>query len=264
MKLELIHAGPVEQPKPVKLLFVHGICTGAWVWERSFLPYFAGLGYESYALSLRGHGNSEGQNKIRDFALNDFADDVAWAMGEIGAPAVAIGHSLGGAVVQNYVKRGGKAAGAVLFCAVPPHGLIRASAELLAHNPALAHELRKALFHGLRAANLDVIENGLFSHPSAPELRRLLFERMDDVAERASRQVIGWTPFAPLPWAMLKLLVIGGGRDWFVPAACVRLTAIYYGVRSVIVKDGAHAIMLDKNWRDAADPIAHWLEKTFG
>lgn len=263
MHLELIHAAPSELRRPVKLLFVHGICTGAWVWERSFLPYFAELGYESYALSLRGHGKSDGQNQIRDFALSDFADDVAWAMKEIGAPAVAIGHSMGGAVVQNYIKRGGKAAAVVLFCAAPPHGLFRASVEMLAHNPGLAHELRTALLQGLHAANLDVIEKGLFSHPPAPELRRLLFERMDDVAERASRQVFGWTPFAPLPWAMPKLLVIGGGRDSFVPPACVRLTAMYYGARSVIVNDGAHAIMLDKNWRDAAEPIAHWLEDTF-
>ncbi|MGB8737884.1 MAG: hypothetical protein WCD20_17500, partial [Rhodomicrobium sp.] len=126
------------------------------------------------------------------------------------------------------------------------------------------HELRKALMHGLHAANLDVIERGLFSHPPEPELRRFLFERMDDIAETASRDAIGWMPFAPLPWAMPKILVIGGDKDWFVPSGCVRLTAIYYGVRSVIVKNGAHAIMMDTNWRDAADPIAQWLEKSFG
>ncbi len=264
MHLELIHAAQGGQQRPVKLLFIHGICTGAWVWQRSFLPYFAGLGYQSYALSLRGHGGSDGHNKIREFTLSDFADDVDWAIREIGAPVVVIGHSLGGAVVQNYVKRGGKAAGAVLFCAVPPHGLVRASAAMFARNPALAYELRKAFFHGLRAANLDVIENGLFSHPPEPELRRLLFEQMDDIAETASRQVMGWPPFAPLPWAMPKLLVIGGDRDWFVPSGCIRLTAMYYGVRSFIVKNGAHAMMMDSNWNDAAGPIAHWLEKSFG
>ncbi len=264
MHLELIRVPPEGQRKPVKLLFIHGICTGAWVWEQSFLPYFAGLGYESYALSLRGHGKSEGREKVRQFELGDFADDVDWAVKQIGAPAVLIGHSLGGAVVQNYVKRGGKAAGIVLFCAVPPHGLLRASAAMLTHNPALAHALRKVLLSGLNAANLDVIQSGLFSHPPTPELHRLLFERMDDIAETASRQAIGWAPFAPLPWAMPKLLVIGGDSDWFVPQGCVRLTAIYYGVRSVIVKNGAHAIMMDRNWRDAAEPIAQWLEKSFG
>ncbi len=263
MHLELIHSPAEGQGKPVKLLFIHGICNAAWVWQRNFLPYFSTLGYESYALSLRGHGNSAGREKIRQFGLSDFADDVEWAFEQIGAPAIVVGHSLGGAVVQNYIKRGGKAAGAVLLCAAPPHGLLRAAAHMQTQNPGLARELRTALARGLRAANLDVIENGLFAHPAAPELRRLLFERMDDIAEEAGRQALGWTPFAPLPWAMPKLFVMGCSKDWFVPASDVRLTAIYYGVRSHIVQNGAHAIMLDANWRDAAGPIADWLASTF-
>ncbi len=263
MTLELIHTAAEGKTKPVKLLFVHGICTGAWIWERSFLPFFAGLGYDSYALSLRGHGKSAGREKIRQFVLGDFADDVDWAVKQIGAPVVVVGHSLGGAVVQNYVKRGGKAAGIVLFCAVPPHGLLRATAVLLAQNPPLANELRKAIARGLQAADLEVIENGLFAHAPAPELRRMLFERLDGIAETAGRQAFGWVPFTPLPWSMPKVFVIGGERDWFVPSGCVRMTAIYYGVRSVIVKNGAHAVMLDGNWRDAAEPIADWLTASF-
>ncbi len=263
MTLELLHYAADGQAKPVKLLFIHGICTAAWVWERSYLPYFAGLGYHSYALSLRGHGNSAGRDNVRSFGLGDFANDVDWALKQIGGSVVVIGHSLGGAVVQNYIKRGGKAAGVVLLCAAPPHGLLRASAVLLSQNPVLANELRKVLERGLRAANLDIIERGLLSEPPAPELRRQLFERMDDIAETASRQVIGWTPFAPLPWSMPKLLVMGCEKDQFVPAGDVRLTAIYYGERSVIVRNGAHGIMLDRNWRDAAEPLAAWLSKSF-
>ncbi len=263
MHLELIHAAARGQRKPVKLLFIHGICTAAWVWQISFLPYFAGLGYDSYALSLRGHGGSAGREKVRQFGLGDFASDAGWALEQIGGPAVLIGHSLGGAVIQNFFKRGGKAAGAVLFCAVPPHGLMRAAAVMLAQNPGLANELRNAFLRGIKLADLDIVERGLFAHAPSPELRELLFKRMDDVAEEASRQAMGWTPFAPLPWGMPKLLVMGCERDHFVPPDDVRLTAIYYGTRSVIVKDGAHAIMMDRNWEEAAAPLADWLQRTF-
>src|SRR5262249_4244074 len=147
--------------------------------------------------------------------------------------------------------------------AAPPHGLLRAAIHMQAHNPALAHELGIAFSRGIRWANLDIIENGLFAHAPDPGLRRLIFERTDDAAAEAGRQIFGWGPFAPMPSAMPKLLVMGCERDWFVPASDVRLTAIYYGVRSVIVKNGAHAIMLDTNWRDAAAPIAEWLEASF-
>jgi len=263
MSLELIHAAAQGPRKPVKLLFVHGICTAAWVWEINFLPHFAKLGYDTYALSLRGHGASGGREKIREFGLGDFAADIDWALQQIGAPAVVIGHSLGGAVVQNFFKRGGRAAGAVLFCAVPPHGLMRASTVMLTQNPQLANELRKAFLRGLRSANLDTIERGLFAHAPSPELRQLLFRRMDDVAEEASRQALGWSPFAPLPWSMPKLLVLGCDMDHFVPSGDIRLTAIYYGTRSVIVKGGAHAIMMDRNWEEAAAPLGDWLGRTF-
>ena len=150
----------------MKLLFIHGICTGAWVWEPHFLPFFAKLGYDSYALSLRGHGKSEGREKVREFPLSDFADDIAWALGEINGPAVLIGHSFGGGVVQHFVQRGGKAAGAVLVCSAPPHGLLRASAAMYAANPKLAHEMRTVLHQGLGAANLNIIEDGLLSEPA--------------------------------------------------------------------------------------------------
>ncbi len=261
MKLELLHEAAQSPAKRIKLLFVHGICTGAWIWERNFLPCFAALGYDSYALSLRGHGGSEGREKLRQFTLADFSEDIAWALNEIGGPAVIVGHSLGGGVVQNFVQRGGKPAGVVLLCSAPPHGLIRASIAMLAENPELAREMRTVLDKGLSAANLDIIENGLFAEPPSRELRRRFAERISDIAEAASRELIGWMPFAPFPWSMPKLLVVGGEKDQFMPAADVRLTAIYYGVRSVIVPDGAHAIMLDRNWRDAAKPIADWLGK---
>jgi pimeloyl-ACP methyl ester carboxylesterase len=263
MRLELVHAGAQGPRKPVSLLFIHGICNAAWVWQPHFLPYFASLGYDSYALSLRGHGGSEGREKIRQFGLGDFADDVHRACEQIGAPIIVVGHSLGGAVTQNYIRRGGKAEGVVLLCAAPPHGLLRAAMQMQAQNPALAHELRIALTRGIRWTNLDIIEKGLFAHAPDAGLRRLVFERMEDVAAEAGRQAMGWSSFAPLPWAMPKLLVMGCERDWFVPAGDVRLTAIYYGVRSVIVRNGAHAIMLDANWQDAAEPIAGWLAKSF-
>ncbi len=263
MKLELLHEAASNPAKPVKLLFVHGICTGAWVWEPNFMPFFTGLGYDSYALSLRGHGKSEGRENVRQFTLQDFAGDIDWALKEIGGPTVVIGHSLGGGVVQNFVQRGGKAAGVVLLCSAPPHGLIRAAAVMYASNPKLAHEMKAVLHNGLDAGNLDIIEDGLFAERPSRELRRRFAEGIGDIAETASRQLMGWMPFAPFPWGMPKLLVVGGEKDEFMPAADVRLTAIYYGARSVIVPNGAHAIMLDKNWRDAAQPIADWLGKTF-
>ena len=61
MNLELIKSEPVSAAHPTPILFVHGMWHGAWCWAEHFLPYFAQHGYDSYALSLRGHGASEGR-----------------------------------------------------------------------------------------------------------------------------------------------------------------------------------------------------------
>lgn len=264
MTLELLSTLSYGRAKPVKLLFIHGICTAAWIWDIHFLRHFAELGYDSYALSLRGHGESEGSDKVRQFSLADFANDVEWAIKRIGGPIVVVGYSLGGAVVQNYLRRGGRPAGTVHLNSVPPHGLLRALAVMLIEDPQLAHELNRAITYGVASVDIEVFERGLFSRPPPPELRRIIEKQFNEVAQTASREAMGWVPFAPFPWNLQKLLVIGGERDRFVPVADVRLTAMYYGTVSVIVPNGAHAIMMDVNWESAAAVIAGWLAKSFG
>ena len=75
MRLELIsRTDKVIHKAPV--LFVHCAWHGAWCWE-NFLPYFARQGYAAHALSLRGHGTSEGRERIRwHSAANDYVADV--------------------------------------------------------------------------------------------------------------------------------------------------------------------------------------------
>ncbi|MCA9946237.1 MAG: alpha/beta fold hydrolase, partial [Anaerolineales bacterium] len=63
--LELLVHEPTQKAKNTPLLFIHGAWHGAWCWEEHFLPYFAERGYAVYAPSLRGHGQSSGQERLR-------------------------------------------------------------------------------------------------------------------------------------------------------------------------------------------------------
>ena len=65
MKLEVTTRTPTGEPRPTPLLFVHGADCATWVWVRHFLPFFADRGYEAHALSLRGHGASEGHELLK-------------------------------------------------------------------------------------------------------------------------------------------------------------------------------------------------------
>lgn len=56
MCLEILsqYAKNEDNCKRGAIVFVHGAYQGAWCWKEFFMPYFSRIGYDCYALSLRG------------------------------------------------------------------------------------------------------------------------------------------------------------------------------------------------------------------
>jgi len=80
------------------ILFVHGFSCDShdWSWQ---LPHFAAAGHRVIAADLRGHGRSG----VPDggFEPRTFAADLAGLLDKLDSdPVVAMGHSLGGAIVS--------------------------------------------------------------------------------------------------------------------------------------------------------------------
>ncbi len=119
------------------MLFVLGINVGAWVWDGHFLDHFAEAGFDAHAVSLRGHGRSWGSERIREWTVADYVDDLCEATGRIQGSVVLVGHSLGDAVVQKFVQRGGRAAGMALMASVPPWGLAPSTFRMAARSPRM-------------------------------------------------------------------------------------------------------------------------------
>ena len=134
MKLEVISKHPRESRHPTPLLFIHGMLHGAWCWDVHFLDYFAQQGFAAHAVNLRGHGSSDGRDKLRWTRIADFVDDVASAVRELPSPPVLIGHSMGGFVIQKYLEDHA-AAGAVLLSSPPPVGLLGTALRIARRRP---------------------------------------------------------------------------------------------------------------------------------
>ncbi|MBF0135742.1 MAG: alpha/beta fold hydrolase [Magnetococcales bacterium] len=262
MKLEILSAQPTGPKRPFNLLFVHGMCVGAWVWSPHFLPCFADWGYAAHALSLRGHGRSPGAERIGWYCLADYASDIETALRELDGPTILVGHSLGGAVVQEYMRRsGGKAAGMVLMASVPPYGLTPAVWRMFFENPALWWELAVLMFAGARRVHQRTVREGLFSPGFPDQDFRHFVQEAGNESWVVGMELMGWRPFAPLPNSLPHVLVIGAANDRFVPVSEVHLSAAWYGTQAVILPDTAHAIMLEPRWQHAANAIHGWLEK---
>src|SRR5512143_2667397 len=98
----MISKYPARDQHPTPLLCIPGTLHTAACWEVHFLDYFAQHGYAAHALNLRGHGNSEGREKLRWTRIADFVQDGAETVRQLPSPPILIGHSMGGFILQHY------------------------------------------------------------------------------------------------------------------------------------------------------------------
>ena len=115
-KLKLIKKTTPGNTHP-PIVFVHGICHGAWCWE-NYIEYFCGKGYDCYAFSLRGHW---GSYPAWNATISDYVSDLDQIISYIpNKKPVVVGHSMGGAIVQKYLELyPDKLSGIVLLASVP-------------------------------------------------------------------------------------------------------------------------------------------------
>ncbi len=228
-------------------------------WAEHFLPYFAQNGYYSHALSLRGHGFSDGKDKLRWTSLSDYVDDVAQVVTRLDTPPVLVGHSMGAMVVQKYLEAHHLPA-AVLLASPPPQGMIFATLMVARRYPLtfLKANLKFSLY--------PLIEDGerfkelLFSKDISDEKLALYLSRMQDESYRVYLDMLIFN--LPRPEKInTKMLVLGGGNDPTVTPDKVEATAKAFGTCEHIIPDMSHYMMLESGWKNAANLIIEWLKE---
>ena len=107
-----------------------------------------------------------------------------------------------------------------------------------------------------------MIRHNLFPNGIAETEFRTLLNRLTDESLAATARTPGFPPFAPLPGPRSDLLVIGAGRDKFVPPLDVHLTGLYYGTRPRIVAGAGHMPMYEHAFQaETAGHILDWLPR---
>ncbi len=179
MYLDRVSRSPKTAPKGPPLLFVHGSFSDARLWDEYFLPYFAENGYETHAFSLRGHGRSEGRDRLHIWRLADYVADLAQAVADLSHPPLVIGHSMGGMVVQKYLESSPSVAGMVLMGSVPPQGLLPSNLHMAMSHPFLFQQM--ALF-------------SLFCLMDTPGAYKAAMKRLIRAREKALYRELGVAP----------------------------------------------------------------------
>lgn len=255
-RLEVVHTG--EGPEKPPIVLVHGLCHGAWCWA-NFIPRLAELDHEVAALSLRGHGGSSGRDRLHRWGLADYVADVHRVVTRLGRPAVLIGHSMGGAIVQRYVAQHREnVAGAVLFASATAGGLggARMADVLRGVKPSsLANSLACVVGRRLsadRTNNTPFFGNRLSLDDAARVSVRLGPESLRAVNDLVRH-------FAEIPSDLPPMLVIGSRDDDLFGATSTGRTATAYRAQPVLLDGLCHDLMLDPEWERALEPVAKFL-----
>jgi pimeloyl-ACP methyl ester carboxylesterase len=258
--LELITRRAPEPTRATPLLFIHGAFAGAWCWDEHFLPWFAERGYTAHALSLRGHGASDGREVLNDSSIADYVDDVVQVVERLPAAPLLIGHSMGGFVVQKYLERE-EAAGAVLMASVPPRGLAGPGLSMAVWNPAAALSISSIQAFGQSWGSPAAMQDALFSSSLGADRAMRHLARMGPESTQAMLDMFGGDLPNQGDMRGCPMLVMGAAEDVLIPSAFVRATARSYDAPLQILDDIGHLMMLDMAWQAAADSLLDWMEQ---
>ena len=257
MHIEVITHKPEGRARPTPLLFVHGMWHGAWCWE-NFLPYFACHGYESHALSLRGHGKSDGRTGIRWYSgAKDYVADVAQVVQSLKMPPVLVGHSMGGYVIQKYLETHTAPAG-ILLASIPVSGLAGSALRYFRTHPVPFLKYMLFLDPWQMIATPDLMQDVLFS-PTLPASNAARhFARLQPESYRVTMEALLLN--LPQPRNVkTPMLVLAAANDPAFSIAEEQATARAYNTEVEVFPNMAHDMMLEPDWQKVADRMLGWL-----
>ena len=248
VRREIVSCPPAQPTDRPPLLFVHGLSHAAWSWEL-WMAAAGERGFQTHAVNLRGHGASDGHDRIRRWKLRDYEHDVMQTIIDLPSPPVLIGHSMGALVVRRILARYPAAAGVLIAPAGARHGL-GVLGRLARFDPVNAARALTLQPVRLRARNL-------FADIDAAEAARY-----EQLIEPDSPLVQLEIVASPRPaGAAAPVLVLGGEKDNLVPVADVIATARAYGTRAHIFRGMGHDLMLERRWRAPLGVVLTWIEQ---
>jgi pimeloyl-ACP methyl ester carboxylesterase len=257
--LEVIDKGRSTDEHPVPLLFVHGAWHAAWCWDEHFLDFFAALGYRAVAVSLRGHGQSPGGERLRSTRIQEYVDNVAETVAQLPIEPVLVGHSMGGFVVQQYLEHH-TTAGVILVAPIPPTGVLPVTLRIARNYPAQFAKVNVFLRLAPLVATPELARDLLFS-ASMPDTQVILYQlRLQDEAYRAFLDMLALDLVRTKHVNRVPMLVLGAEHDAIVTQRQIRRTAAVYGAQVEMFPDMGHDMMLEPGWQAVAERMQCWLK----
>lgn len=272
----------VKDPKGA-IILVHGICHGAWCWKK-FMKFFAERGYQCYAISLPGHGKNEDRKDLQNYCLSDYVEAVKDSMGRIredmakhglgDVKPFLLGHSMGGAVVQQYLgKYEEDVQGAVLFAPATAPNMDFGEMVQWDWNLFLAAAISWNWHNFFKGFRKKMVHDAAFFSSRDPSGK--VTQRVKDTSEyeallqqESSKVTFGLLKSYTENYNIhIPVFVLGSYADLYFGEESLKKTAGIYAEAGndntalVILKRLCHDMMLDDDeWEASAEPVLHFME----
>jgi pimeloyl-ACP methyl ester carboxylesterase len=257
--LEILHKKAEGSPKG-NIVLVHGAWMGAWCWEDNFLPYFAQQGYNVYALSLRGHGNSPANKGLNSLSIGNYVTDVWQVVQNLTGNTYLIGHSMGGYIVQKFLEHyGASVTKAVLVASVPCNGVsIRPLKIVKAIGFVDFIKMNLLLDLSLATNTPKKVKAVCFNANESDELVQFTTKNASSESFTAYLQML-WGWFIKPKRIKTPLLIVSGGTDWLFPLNEQQVLVDTYQAPQLIYPDKPHNLFATEGWEQVAADIEVFL-----
>jgi pimeloyl-ACP methyl ester carboxylesterase len=237
------------------ILLLHGAWHGAWCWERWAAP-LASAGFEVFAPSLPGHGESPGD--IRSASLPDHLRIIRELIGELPERPILVGHSYGGFITQHLLAEG-RYPGAVLIASVPRRYPASVSLRALRRHPLPMARSLLARDLAPMVGTPALVRDGLFG-PDTPEQTILeCRRRLTGAPLRLFVQMRVKAPRAPV--AGTPTAVMAAALDFNFTIAMQRRLAHRLGAGVTVIEGSGHDMQLDVRSEQALAFVKDWIAR---
>lgn len=291
LKIELLFMGPKNKKRELPpLILLHGSGGGAWIFHR-WQEYFAQIGIDSYAVSLRGSYGTGMKDFDTVISLTKIISDLKCVLIYIrkkysnnanGRPIV-LGHSFGGLVLSTLLEDKSvrsNISGAVWMAALPPSGQQSMALRFIYTRFINTVNIIRGFAFGA-AQKSPVVNKLLFYDQDTPEsdvlryMTRLQkdaqyplnFTEIENNLPSKKRTKTGEAYWLKQVLEdknqQFKRLVFGSNDDYIVDPEAIKENAKFVGVKPILINGPGHNIMLGEKWQVAADTIKDWLLKEF-
>jgi pimeloyl-ACP methyl ester carboxylesterase len=237
----LAHARDRHPP----IVLIHGSANSAAVWTL-WQQALATQGWSTFALDLRGHGNSPPVD-LAEVRMADYAADVQRLVQHLAEPPILLGWSMGGLVAMMVAACGG----------------IAACVTLAPSTPAQREDPAVSLRSGIMKADVyGITSPDPAEQPTMPDLtveeRRIALASLSLESQRARDERQRGIVIETLP---CPLLIVTGSEDTLWPSS--RYDALWLRADRMQMDGASHwGLVLNQRAITATLPrIVGWLER---